>query len=99
MKKPQWIHVHGRRWRDRVNGNTYHSVMIWVDGEVFKHIPFTYGYGGQWEWTAAHWLVQEGYLTDCHPDYPGGSSLFSLSVDNHTIITTDLDDVARKKDL
>jgi hypothetical protein len=46
------IHVAARRWRDKVNGNTYHSVAVTMpDGTVKVH-PMAYGYGTEYEWTA-----------------------------------------------
>ena len=52
MRKPKSIHVSGRRWFEKVNGNTYHSCTVWADGEFVGRVPFTYGYGSQWEQTA-----------------------------------------------
>lgn len=51
----------GRRWFQRLYGNTYHSVTIHVDGKRVNKIPFSYGYGDQWEWNAWEWLEANGY--------------------------------------
>jgi hypothetical protein len=53
---PKSIVVVGRRWFERTNGNTYHSVSVYVDGDCLVHVPFAYGYGNQYEETAAEEL-------------------------------------------
>ena len=45
-KTPSIVHLSVRRWRDRVNGNSYFSARLIVDG-VVHCIPFQYGYGSQ----------------------------------------------------
>ena len=42
------ITILGRRWFDRVNGNTYFSARAIVDGKEESHIPYAYGYGDQY---------------------------------------------------
>lgn len=44
-RKPQVVMIIGRRWFDRVNGNTYYSAQLYVDGVPVEGIPFDYGYG------------------------------------------------------
>ena len=39
------IHVEGRRWFDKINGNTYNTAAVYVDGECVAITPFQYGYG------------------------------------------------------
>jgi hypothetical protein len=55
------IHIDGRRWFQRTYGNTYHSVRIYVDGEVTT-LPRQYGYGDQYLQTAWDWLQSHGYI-------------------------------------
>lgn len=58
----------GRRWFDKVNGNTYHSVEIYDDsGKQLARVPFAYGYGDQYQQTALDALVKLGI----YPDTPG----------------------------
>ena len=45
-KTPSSVHLSVRRWRDRINGNSYFSARLIVDG-VTHRIPFQYGYGSQ----------------------------------------------------
>lgn len=45
MEKVKVVHISGRLWFDKVNGNTYYSAKAWVDGEVALIVSFEYGYG------------------------------------------------------
>ena len=56
--------VEGREWFDRSGGNSYFSARIWVDGEIVGVLPFQYGYGDQYLYTAQEWLTEEGYLSE-----------------------------------
>lgn len=38
----------GRKWSDRVYGNTYFSAIALYNGEEVARIDFEYGYGDQW---------------------------------------------------
>lgn len=49
------IRIEGRRWRDKINGNTYHSARVYVDGELVVAVPWQYGYGDQYVWSG--WLA------------------------------------------
>ena len=47
------IFIKGRRWFDRINGNTYHSVTIeFANGRESIYVPMTYGYEDQYLSTA-----------------------------------------------
>lgn len=54
------------KWRDQVNGNTYHSVRITrcKDGKtiVGVHAPYTYGYGNQYQDTALDAMAHNKWL-------------------------------------
>jgi len=53
MKIKKYV-IEGKRWFDKINGNTYHSVSI-IDVETNKtisYIPLTYGYGEQYKHNA-----------------------------------------------
>ncbi len=45
MKNIKSITVLGRRWFDKINGNTYCSAEVFFDGELVAEVPFEYGYG------------------------------------------------------
>lgn len=57
------LFIEGREWFDKVNGNSYFSARIWVDGEIVGVLPFQYGYGDQYTYEAQKWLLSEGYLS------------------------------------
>lgn len=50
------LHIEGRRWFQRLYGNTYHSVRIFKDGAMLVCLPFEYGYGDCYLQTALNWL-------------------------------------------
>lgn len=55
--------VHGAKWFDRVNGNTYHSVAIKRvrDGKILR-VPMQYGYGDQYKYTAFEAMLKAGWI-------------------------------------
>ena len=63
-KKIESVFVIGKRWFDKVNGNTYHSVEIFIDGVMVKNIGMTYGYDDCYIQTAMEWLFENGYVTE-----------------------------------
>ena len=56
------IVIKGRRWFDRVNGNTYHSVEVYVNGKLVGKEPYSYGYGDQFYQTAQDILADKGFI-------------------------------------
>lgn len=99
-RKPRVIHIHGRRWFEKVNGNTYHTCSIYVDGEHVHKIPFSYGYDSQYEWNAADWLEENGYLPNReHHENGSGESLWRCCERHGIKLVNEVDDVQRKKDL
>ena len=79
--------VEGKRWFQKLYGNTYHTVKVSVDNEVF-YSDITYGYGNHFEQTAIEVLKNNGF--DC-PEYGKFQRLEGF--ESHVI------DVKRKKDL
>ena len=71
----------GVKWRDKVNGNTYHSVRVTrcKDGETIA-ANYQYGYGDHWKDTAKLLMRDNGwipkkyngqlYLYERENDYP-----------------------------
>lgn len=100
------IVVIGRRWRDKLNGNTYHSVHVVVqgiqDGESFvtqKHVGMTYGYDEAYVQTAAKVLTEAGYTTPETNKDGSSTPLWSYCADHNITLVRNVVDVARKKDL
>lgn len=42
------LELYGRKWFDRVNGNTCFSAIALHNGKEIARIDFDYGYGDQW---------------------------------------------------
>ena len=98
--KLQGLHIDGRRWFDRANGNTYHSVRIFANGELIGTVPYEYGYDDQFLQTALDWLREQGliepqsyYANGCPKNY--GTQYLRESLGG----TYSVSDVRRKKDL
>tara|TARA_R100001530_G_scaffold96047_1_gene66820 strand:+ start:172 stop:489 length:318 start_codon:yes stop_codon:yes gene_type:complete len=53
MKRNIKFIAQGKKWFDKINGNTYHSVQITRTKDNEKlFCCFQYGYGNQWQYTA-----------------------------------------------
>lgn len=82
----------GRRWFQRTNRNTYHSVEIWINNEFSGRIPFAYGYGEQYIQTGLTWLQDEGYI-------PKDRDVWQWFRENRHRCSHAVAEVQRKKDL
>ena len=92
----------GRRWFEKANGNTYHSVELYQDNKLLARVPFAYGYGDQYKQTALDQAVKLGLYPDTEAKH-GGSECYRQFVfskesggDGNFFSVTD---VGRKKDL
>ena len=54
------IIIDAKRWFDKINGNTYHSVRVFKDSKELGYIPFQYGYGESYLQTAHEILAKNG---------------------------------------
>ncbi len=100
--KIQHIGLIGKRWRDRVNGNTYNSVQIMVNGKTVATLAQGYGGGSMYEDRAAVWLVKNGYLPEIErlaPHMPNYKSIGQYARDLGFKYDSQVLDVPRKKDL
>ena len=95
----QSIFVLGKRWFDRVNGNTYNSVEIFVNGRKVAILPFGYGYGDYYEQRAEEWLIDHGFLEV--ERYPSGGHppLWRVAKEQGFEYEREAIDVSRKRDL
>ena len=59
------IHISVKRWKDKVNGNSYFSGLIFRDGVIVAKMPFQYGYGSHPDAVACVALRDAGIVT--HP--------------------------------
>ena len=92
-----------RRWFDKKNGNTYHSVEVYGDNNEFiGKNPFEYGYDEHYLQTAHEILQKEGYYPKTDNRLASG-----LGEDYHQFLMDIRDskflvsctDVGRRKDL
>jgi len=69
---PKSISIHGRRWFDKVNGNTYFSAYALVDGKQYENcITYEYGYGDQYVDSMCKRLETYGVIPE-RPHYSHG---------------------------
>jgi hypothetical protein len=88
----------GRRWFEKVNGNTYHSVNVWINGQCVGGVDYEYGYGDQYLQTAQDILEKLGYPSET---YPNGNKAYGRPYfEKHfTSWIANVSNVERKKDL
>jgi len=96
------ITVIGRKWFDKINGNTYHTATILIDGEHKPEldIPFQYGYGDQYLQSAGQLLDEAGLVSlERHPVLSCSEGLRSWCDRNNVTLYYQADYLPRKKDL
>jgi len=54
------VTIEGKRWFEKTNGNTYHSVSVYINNELIGRVPLTYGYGEQYIQSAFELLSEFG---------------------------------------
>ena len=77
--------IHSKKWRDRINGNTYHAARILnTQNNLMIAAPMQYGYGDQFMETARKIMSKKGWL---NPD----NKKFSVEDYNqiHVVIEND----------
>jgi len=93
------ITVIGKRWFDKINGNTYHSAQTLVNGKPGPAVSFRYGYGNQFEWEAEAELERAGFIQPEHYKNGGRESLWRYCDERNIAYTVFVSDVSRKRDL
>lgn len=73
------IHISVKRWKDKVNGNSYFSGLIFRDGRIVARMPFQYGYRSMPDQMACVALRDVGIITDTQACYATGA-LFDLGI-------------------
>ena len=89
------ITVIGKRWFDKIYGNTYHTANILVNGDIVGNIPFNYGYGDMYIQNASKWLQDHKYIESDRDYIPLSVYCRENGIVYHSFVT----DVTRKKDL
>lgn len=100
MKTPKHITIIGRRWFQRTNGNTYHSVDVWVNGKHVYRLDYVHGYGDQYLQSATEWLKENGFINPEHYRQSGCSESLQRYCQRKKInLVCTVSDVGRKRDL
>ena len=57
--------IHAKKWRDRINGNTYHSARV-LDTEAHLQlaVPFQYGYSDQFISSSSDEMIRQGWIKE-----------------------------------
>lgn len=84
MDNIQSITVLGRKWHDKINGNTYCTAGILINGKLVGKTEYQYGYGDFYEQAATEWLEKNGYIELEHYQNGGAEMLWSYC-DKHGI--------------
>jgi hypothetical protein len=56
------LFIEGRLWFDKINGNTYFSNRVWIDGKIAFNMSMEYGYEEQYAHRAIEELHKRGYF-------------------------------------
>jgi hypothetical protein len=62
IKIKRSLFIEGREWHDKINGNSYFSARVWVDGQIVAVLPFQYGYESHYLTIAMDKLVELAYV-------------------------------------
>lgn len=83
--------IHAKKWRDRVNGNTYHAVRV-LETKHHELISsdFCYGYSDQFMETARELMIKRGWLN---------SENKRFSVEDYNQIHVIVEDDCKKKEV
>jgi hypothetical protein len=97
--------IEGRRWFDRINGNTYHSTRVYKNNELIGHVPFEYGYGDQYQQTGIQLLQEAGEIPKSGRRLSSGAGdtdqyeFRMYGREHRDKVRYSVSDVQRKKDL
>lgn len=97
--KPDTIHVEGRRWFDQVNGNTYHSARVTLDGVLQIAVPFQYGYDEQYLQSALEALDEIGYVKRVRYSSGGEETLKRICEDSGIAFSHNVIDVRTQQEV
>mgnify|MGYP001170903924 FL=1 len=57
--------IHSKKWRDHINGNTYHAVRILnTQNNLMIATPFQYGYGEQFIQSASEVMLENNWIKE-----------------------------------
>jgi hypothetical protein len=97
------IVVEGRKWFDKVNGNTYHCANVIVttdEGVKVLKAPYQYGYGDQYLYSAFDELEKAGIAKlERYKESGGTQAPWSWAQKHGVTLVYSAVNVAKKKDL
>lgn len=104
LKEFKKIDIIGRRWFQKTYGNTYHSVIVLVDGAEVGRVDYKYGFGNAYTQTAFEILQRQGFYPQTGQRLQNGISadyylFLKDTVNNLDKFHFTVIDVKRKKDL
>jgi len=62
IKIKRSLFIEGREWHDKINGNSYFSARVWVDGQIVAVLTLQYGYESHYFTIAMDKLVELAYV-------------------------------------
>jgi len=98
LPKSADVTVIGRRWFDRVYGNTYHSAEVYVNGELINRAPFCYGYDSAYEQTAMD-ILNDAYILPFNEEEKKYYNNIRRLREHGIKVIVSCTDVGRRKDL
>lgn len=106
MKRFNMIIIDGRKWFDKVNGNTYHGVTVTIKhtkgDDVVLNSDRVYGYGEQYIQTAVELIQKAGYCLGLPTRYDNQSEYGKVNEymrNNRNKFYVTCKDNCKKKDL
>ena len=99
-KKTRTVALVGRRWFDKINGNTYCSTEIVVNGALLVKVGPVCGYGDYWVQQGTEWLDHHKYLPGlAHHDNGSYEPIWAYAPRMGIALFRTVSDVNRKGDL
>lgn len=91
----------GRRWFDKVNGNTYHTTECILDGEFVGKTATAYGYGEQYVQSGFEYLEGKNLIPARIRNNENGvyEQLWQWKEKHGIAVHSTVADVGRRKDL
>tara|TARA_R110002051_G_scaffold281919_2_gene343644 strand:- start:858 stop:1205 length:348 start_codon:yes stop_codon:yes gene_type:complete len=88
------ININCKEWFDKINGNSYFSGTITINDKETFLIPFTYGYGSQYEHEAKAILTQFNKIS-CNYSL----RLYSYCKENNIEFISNIKENCKKREL
>ena len=96
--KVKTIDIQAKEWFDKVHGNSYFSARVTVNfgtkTEKTIFIPWDYGYGDQYKYTAFQKLAEAGYIKK-----PEGMPIWKFVEENNVILRSHLIEGCKKREM